>query len=146
MGNKLKKLLLLGAGGLGVWYILSHHKATQQVNALPVIVPPTVPGSGGTVVVAPIPPSQVTVSQAPDPTQLQALLTWSNLTKNPPLYQQMINQLNAQDINSLYGLLVGYWTTGTGYTLTQLNFWNGLVQRYPMLETAGAGCNNLQCT
>jgi hypothetical protein len=141
-----EKILLLGgvaAAALGYYLYTSHTTAQAAITALPPAVPPTVYAPGG----GPAPP--VGTSQTPsgvDATQLSALMQWATRTKNPPLYQSWLQQLNAQQISGLYDILTTDWNTGSQPSLSQTMFWNGLVGQYPFLRTGGVGCSNFQCT
>jgi hypothetical protein len=73
-------------------------------------------------------------------------LAWSSTTQNPSLYMQMMNQLTADQVNSLYNILTTDWeVAGAKPTAAQTSFWNGLVGQYPFLVTGGKGCTNLAC-
>lgn len=154
---------------LGLYYLWQHFDAAGQITDLAATTTP-VPaytGSGPSVSQTTVTPSitpitsfapltngpsviaagqPITASSAPNNVQLQDLLNWATETKNPSLYQAMINQLSASDLNSLYGILVNQWDTGASPTLAETTFWNYLRGIYPFLNTAGVGCNNFTCT
>jgi hypothetical protein len=153
MTDKEKYLLLGGivlAAGAYWWYTTQQTvtAATQIQNQTSTGQTTTSGGTSATTAVSvaagttAAPSSSTGVNQS----ELQALLTWSNSTKNPALYQQMMNQLTAAQVDGLYQILTGPWATGASPTPAQTTFWNGLVTQYPFLRTGGAGCTTLACT
>lgn len=156
--TKNQKYLLVGgvgAAALGIWFWWSNQQATAaaQITTQPSVPPSVIPPTTGPVTTlvssgnAAIPPvGTSTTATGVDQTQLNALLAWCNNTQNPPLYIQMMNQLTAAQINSLYGILTTEWTTGAAPTAAQTAFWNTLRLQFPFLNSGGKGCTNLACT
>lgn len=156
--TKNQQYLLIGGTGIAAlvgwwWWSNQQSTAASQITAQPTIptaaIPPTTAGPVNTLVsqgneeVLPVGTSSTSSGQ--DVTELNALLAWSNKTANPSLYAAMINALTPSQLDSLYNILVTEWTTGVQATPVQVAFWNGLVQQYPFLKTAGQGCTNFAC-
>jgi hypothetical protein len=157
MDNKTKWLLFAGAAGVGLWWWFTQGSANASLAAhmppTPIPTPgqvtpsdqiqtPAVTTSGGVVAISPA--QAVLTAQG---NQAAALLQWAQTTKNPALYEQMIDQASTSDLAGLYDLLTTYWagTTSTP-TAAQTAFWNNLRTEYPFLNTGGVGCSNLACT
>jgi hypothetical protein len=145
------KVLIVGGlvgGGLLWWWFSNHQQAAQQIVSQPTVPPSALPNvvnpAIGVSLVDPVGTSTTPGGQ--DQTQLSALLAWSQGTKNPSLYQQMINALTPSQLDSLYNILTTEWTTGAAPTTSQTAFWNGLRNQYPFLNKGGQGCTNFQCT
>jgi hypothetical protein len=145
----------VGLAGLGFWWWWSQQ---QQAAAAQITAQPSVPAAALPPVLGPvktlvtdgnpsIPP--VGTSATPsgvDQTQLNALLAWAGTTQNPSLYTQMMYELTADQVNSLYNILTTDWDVAGGTpTAAQTTFWNGLVAEYPFLKTGGQGCTTLAC-
>jgi hypothetical protein len=144
--------LLLGIGIIGgAWWWWNKYgaaNASLSAHAMVPVIPPQSPGfpvqSALSPVVA-VAPAQIPVIQ--QSAQMTALLNWAQGTKNPALYQQMIGQLSAADLASMYDLLTTFWAGVTkSPTPAQTQFWNYLRGKYPFLNTGGVGCNNFTCT
>jgi|HubBroStandDraft_2_1064218.scaffolds.fasta_scaffold365930_2 hypothetical protein len=144
----------LGLGALGFWWWWSTQQATAaaQITAQPPIPGSNLPPSTAPVTTlvssgnANIPPVGTTATASGvDMTQLNALLAWANTTQNPTLYIEMMNQLTAAQVDSLYGILTTEWTTGAEPTNVQTAFWNQLRDQFPFLNTGGKGCTSLAC-
>jgi hypothetical protein len=154
MDNKTKWLLVAGVAGVGLWwwYTQGSAMASLAAHVSPAPTPgsgttadqvttPMVSTSGGTVAIS---PTQAAITSQAQMTA--ALLAWAPSSKNPPLYEQMINQLSPSDLSGLYNLLTTYWAGKTAEpTPAQVTFWNNLRLEYPFLNTGGVGCSNLAC-
>ena len=151
--------LLIGAGvGFLVYELYQHFEASGQIVALAASTTP-VPAYPVSAATAPVPilspgaaanvasniAAPLTPTSTPNSTQLQDLLNWAAGTKNPTLYAEMVNQLTATQLNSLYQILVQQWDTGDPPTVANTAFWNSLRLIYPFLNTGGVGCTNFSC-
>jgi hypothetical protein len=157
MDNNTKWMLLAGVAGVGLWWWFTQGSANASLAAhippTPIPTPqsptpsdqvqtPAVTTSGGIVAIA---PAQAVITAQGQ--QVSALLQWAQTTKNPALYEQMIDQASATDLAGLYDLLTTYWAGKTATpTAAQTAFWNNLRTEYPFLNTGGVGCSNLACT
>jgi hypothetical protein len=155
--TKNQEYLLIGGLGLGAlgfwwWWSTQQAAAAAQITAQPSIPASSLPPSTGPVTTLVssgnpnIPPvGTSTTESGVDMTELNALLAWANTTQNPALYIQMMNELDAAQVDSLFGILTTEWTTGAAPTAAQTSFWNQLRVQFPFLNTAGKGCSNLAC-
>lgn len=140
----------LGVAALGFWWWWS-----SQQNAAPPVTANTPTGSGGTTeavtpsptAVAPSPTITATTTlSANQESELSALLTWAGTTKNPPLYQQMMNQLTGPQVDGLYNILTTQWQAGKQATPAQTAFWNNLRLQFPFLNYGGLTSSGALCT
>lgn len=146
-----EKYLLLGAlaiAGGAYWYFGVHSPAAADIVSQPPVPAGALPGTSQSAVGVSSPPPVGTSTNAlgQDTTQLNALLAWSQQTKNPALYAAMINQLSPSDLSGMYNILTTAWNVGVVPSAAQTAFWNGLTSRYPFLKVGGLGCSNFTCS
>lgn len=151
MNPTTKKILIIGGLGAVGYLVYQHLNASGQIAQL---AGSTNPANNGTAdqVVTPGAVAATGFNQPaggePDTSQLSAMLAWSNQTKNPTLYAQWIEQLDAADLNQLYIILTTSWNVGVPPTTSETSWWNNQVSMFPFLRAPNqaANCTNLMCT